>query len=1275
MQDSKGFMWFGTLDGLNRFDGYNFKVFRNIPDDYRSIGNNVVSALYEDKKGIIWVGTHNGLYSYNPVTENFILIEPTYSKWIGSITSDRKGNIWMISGGNLCRYIPSERKFTVFVPTAVQTATLIKNEQGEIWFASTSGKLCRYDDSSGRILSYDVFSKSPYVANKQITKIRDDGNGRILMGTRYQGVKIFDKKNFTYRDVLDSKGRQLNFYTNDILQISKYEHWFATNSGILIYDIKTGNVDNITKDNADIFSLSDNVVNTLCTDSHGGVWVGTNFGGINYYNKTNTIFERYTYADKGIPNGNVVGQIAINKSGNLLIGTEDEGLYVLNTRSRVFNRYPVPFKGISAVLEVDNELWIGKIEKGLDVIDKTTGRVLRSYKRGTGKYDLNSNLITCLYRTRNGNIYAGTSGGLYLYDFAIKQFSMVKALPDLYASCILEDHEGNLWVGAHFSGAYYLDTYRNKGKTVPIDFSNGGRNNNTITSICEDSRNKIWFSSESGGIGKYDPQTAVFEKHTVNQGFPNNNTFKILEDNFKTLWISTSKGIIQFDPVTKKTLVYTKSNGLVSDQFNYNSGYKDSTGKLYFGGTQGLVGFTPRKQIYNHKSPPLYITGIQINNRDVKIGDDAPLKKSTIFTSAIKLNYNQSSLSIDFASLSYPFAHMTAYKYKLVGVDTKWTNLETNRRVYFTNLAPGNYTFKVRAATQNHKLQQVERTLKITISPPFWKSNWALMFYLCTAAAIVYYFIKNYLKKIEADNKRRFELLEIEKDKKIYESKIDFFTNIAHEIRTPLTLITAPLENIQNTNDLDEIKYNARLMDKNTSRLLKLTNQLLDFRKSEIEGFRLNFVKIDISNILLEIYSRFTLSAEQNKLKYTINIQQQPLMVYADGEAIDKILSNILNNAVKYASTTVGVLLTQNTENEISIAVENDGFIIPAKYQDKIFEPFYRIPDTDKKAGNGIGLALARSLTELHNGKLFLQPGGTKNVFILTLPVHQENEFEIEESAIEQNTIGELDESDQARVTILVVEDNKDLIKFISNDLASDYAVLNASNGEEALNILQSHTVQLIVSDVMMPVMDGITLCKNLKTNIELSHIPLILLTAKSTLQSKIEGLETGADAYIEKPFSTYHLKAQIASLLFNRLRQQEFFAKTPLASVATMAHSKADEIFLDDLKNAILEHIADTNLDVTMLASIMNMSRANLFRKIKAVCDLSPAEMINIIRLKKAAELIQQSNNRLYEIADLVGFNSRTVFTRNFSKQFGMSPSEFVKTLRKTDKTGSSPE
>ncbi|RVU00989.1 hybrid sensor histidine kinase/response regulator [Mucilaginibacter limnophilus] len=1269
LQDSKGFMWFGTLDGLNRFDGKNFKIFRNIYNNSKTIGNNFISALYEDKAGNMWVGTHNGLYCYKSLTEEFTLVTPTYGKWIGSITSDSKGNLWFISGGYLCRYKMSANRLTMIMPPAIQMATLISNKEGEIWFATSLGLLASYNEERNILLTYDVFKNSPKVANKQITKICDDGNGHIIIGTRYQGVKIFDKKTFTYRDVVTDKGEPLNVYTNDILKIADNEFWFGTNSGILIYNIKTGAINNITKANNDVFSLSDNVVNTFCKDNQGGIWIGTNFGGVDYYNKANAIFERFTYADKEYPNGNVVGQISTREGGGLWVGTEDEGLYKLDTKSRIFTRYPIPYKSISAILQVGNELWIGRIEKGLDVIDVRTKTILRSYKRGTGKHDLNSNLITFLYKTRNGKIYAGTSGGLYLYDFTIKQFNRVTALPDFYTSCILEDHNGNLWIGCYISGVYYFDTHTNQGKAMPIDFSNTGRNNNTVTSILEDSYNNIWLSSESGGIGKFNPRTGKAEKFTMENGFPSNNTFKILEDKQKTLWISTSKGIIQFNPLNKKTLVFTKSNGLVSDQFNYNSGYKDNTGNLYFGGTQGMVSFNPSKISYNNISPPLYITGIQINNKDVTISVNTPLTKSIIYTDKVKLNYNQSNLSIDFASLSYPLSHMIAYQYKLEGVDKKWNRLESNRRVYFTNLAPGSYTFRIKAALQHDTPNQTEKTLEIIISPPFWKSTWAIAFYICVTVGLAYYILKNYLRKIEAANKRRFELLEIEKDKKIYESKIEFFTNIAHEIRTPLTLITAPLENIQNSDDLNEIHYNAKLMDKSTVRLLKLTNQLLDFRKSEQEGFRLNFVKVDIAQLLNDIFSRFKLTALQSQLKYTISIQKQPLMIYADAEAVDKIISNIISNAIKYSATVVHVSLANNDDYGITLEVENDGYVIPAKYKDKIFEPFYRIPDTDKKAGNGIGLALARSLTELHHGKLVLHPGNSKNTFSLTLPVHQENEFDLVESPHEPNVFDALPEGTKTRPTILVVEDNKDLMSFLVHDLASEYEVLNASNGEEAISVLQQHTVQLIVSDVMMPIMDGIALCKYLKTNIELSHIPLILLTAKSTLQSKIEGLETGADAYMEKPFSTYHLKAQVASLLFNRLQQQQFFAKTPLAGVGTMAHSKADEIFLNNLNSTILAHMADPDLDIAMLADFMNMSRANLFRKIKAVCNLSPGEMINIIRLKKAAELIQQNNNKLYEIADMVGFNSRIVFTRNFNKQFGMSPSEFVKSLKKENK------
>jgi signal transduction histidine kinase/DNA-binding response OmpR family regulator len=603
------------------------------------------------------------------------------------------------------------------------------------------------------------------------------------------------------------------------------------------------------------------------------------------------------------------------------------------------------------------------------------------------------------------------------------------------------------------------------------------------------------------------------------------------------------------------------------------------------------------------------------------------------------------------------------------GLDKEWTFLKSNRKLYYTKLAPGRYTFKVKGSNSSGVWNDHQASIDIQIFPPWWGSIWAYFIYAGVISAITYMLIKNYLNRIDEKNRRRFELLDMEKEREIYHSKIEFFTHIAHEIRTPLTLIKMPLEKlIKKKNSNAEIVYNLKTMEKNTNRLIDLTNQLLDFRNTEMDKFSLNFVKTDISVLLEETYNSFQLAAEEKGIAFKLELPGIALQAYVDPEALKKILSNLFNNAIKYAESRIIIRLKNfNSDDRVfTVIVQNDGYIIPYELKEKIFEPFYRIKETHSQPGNGIGLSLSRSLAELHKGIMDLgKPENGLNHFILTLPIHQEKEFRLhgDEAEITMAVNPEQEEiqDNELKPEILLVEDNKEILDFICREISSDYMVRKASNGIDALEILKNGTVQLVISDIMMPVMDGLELCKRIKTNLDYSHIPVIMLTAKNSLHAKIEGLEMGADAYIEKPFDLEHLGAQISNLLVNRNKIKEYFASSPLTHIKTIGYTKTDKNFLEKLKQIIDENLTNINIDVERLAKIMNMSRPTFYRKIKALSNLTPHELIHITRLKKAAELLSAGDYKVFEVAGMIGYSLQTNFARDFHKQFGMTPSEYI--------------
>jgi len=1008
LQDKKGFLWFGTKDGLDRFDGYSFKIFRSDPDDSGSIGSNFIHCLYEDPNGVLWVGTEKGLYRHDDTTESFSVLPETSNGQIRDILMDREGTLWFISGLTLCRYVPAKKNITYYnINQYFEATSLCRSSDGELWISTRSGSLKRYHPPDNTFIDHDLFTHSPSTPNKWIEKIYGATNGRILVGTSIHGAKIFDIQSATYKDFLTWNPDKTTLFARNFVQTSEDEYWIATESGIYIYNIKNGTFTNLGKKYNDPYSISDNAVYTFCRDKEGGIWAGTYFGGVNYYPKPCNSFKKiFAKSGENSLSGYVVREIHQDADGNLWIGTEDAGLNRLNTKTGLFTHFlPTGAKGsisytnIHGLLVHGNELWIGTFEHGLDVMNISTGKVTRHYSEGQGQHSLKSNFIYCLYETGDGTILVGTTRGAYIFDRLHNNFSLLPGTSvNNWCSSLLQDGNGIIWAGTYGNGLLWYDT-RTK-KTGSFRYEARNRNSlssDRVNSLFEDSNKELWIATE-GGLCKFQPAANDFKRYTTRDGLPTNFILSLLEDDKKNLWISTSKGLVCFNPATEQLNTYTKDNGLLNDQFNFSSAYKDPKGRMYFGSVKGLICFHPDEFIKNSFVPPVYITGFQVDNKELPIANKGSvLKKSLPYTDKLILDHNQSTFSIDFASLSYTAPEMAEYAYKMEGLDQNWTYLKTNRKAYFTGLAPGNYIFKVKASNSSRVWNGKETMLSIQILPPWWASTPAYFMYTLAVLLIIYYLIRNYHRRVEEKNKRKIEHLEIAKEKEIFQAKIEFFTNVAHEIRTPLTLIKGPLEKVMRKAG-PEITDSLRIMERNTNRLIDLTNQLLDFRQTEIRGFSLNFIKANISELLEETYISFKPLAEQKNLSIGISQPSLPLFASVDIDAFNKILTNLFSNAVKYGEKKVAVTLLpfRETDPFFTIEIKNDGYLIPYDMKDKIFEPFFRLKETEKQKGTGIGLALSLSLTQLHKGILTLKkPDNDLNTFSLTMPVHQDNEFDL----------------------------------------------------------------------------------------------------------------------------------------------------------------------------------------------------------------------------------------------------------------------------------------
>mgnify|MGYP002959353841 CR=1 FL=1 len=1276
LQDKQGFMWFGTKDGLDRYDGISFRTFMK---ESGTLGNNFITSLYEDNLGQIWIGTDVGLYVYCPQMEkvrHFTLISNSnidIDCTVNLITGDQKGGIWVVTQTRgIFYYNPQDSQLVNYQSDG--SGTLNLKTSGQLYFDSDD--VCWLDIRDGNLYySKDKLKTlTPIFPEDSKVSFRDEYIYKLLpgpyncmyVGTVF-GLKEVNLTNKTIRTLLSKDELGGDIYIRELAFYSDDELWIGTESGLYIYNLHTAKIIHLQNVNGDPYSISDNAIYSILKDREGGMWIGTYFGGVNYYPR------QYTYFDKVYPQkesnkmGKRVREFCAAHDGTLWIGTEDKGLfhYYPSTGKIEPFIHPDIYHNVHGLYLDGDYLWVGNFAKGLKRID------LRTY--AVKHYDNIASDIFSICRITAGDLYLGTTIGLFRYNPDTERFKRVPELGWTFVYYIKEDKQGNLWLATYADGVYKKNV-RTGGweHFVHEEADSSTLPSNKVLSIFEDSQNQLWFTTQGGGFCRFVPSANTFVRYD-GIGLPSNVIYRIEEDEKGVFWVSTNKGLVHFNPKNSSFKVYTVANGLLSNQFNYQSSYKDKNGRIYFGCINGFISFAPSSFIDNDFLPSVLITDFMLFNKKVVVGEKgSPLKQSITLSNHIELQSNQNSFSFRIAAISYQSPSMNTLLYRLEGYDSEW-HTAGKGPITYSNLPYGTYMLRVKGANSDGVWNPDVRTLGIRILPPFYLSVWAYLIYILlilgTFFALFFYLRKRTIEK----QRKEMEKFEQEKEQELYTTKIDFFTNVAHEIRTPLTLIKCPLENVLADRELSEnVRMELEIMDQNVERLLNLINQLLDFRKTESQGFRLNFAKCNVTEVLKETHVRFTSLAKQKGLEFTLQVPEKDFYAHVNREAFTKIISNLLNNGVKYAESYVHISLEvpeADDNNSFRIRTENDGVIIPNEMKEEIFKPFVRFNEKEDgkvTTGTGIGLALSRSLAELHQGTLAMGAGEENNTFCLTLPIVQDMTITLTpepEAGIDKMSeipAGEAEKKDN-RPTVLVVEDNPDMLAFVVRQLSKEYAVLTATNGEEALQVLDGNYVNLVVSDVVMPVMDGFELCKTIKSDLNYSHIPVILLTAKTNIQSKIEGMELGADAYLEKPFSVEYLQACASSLIQNREKLRKAFAQSPFVAANTMALTKADEDFIKKLNEVIQVNYSNPEFSMDDMADSLNMSRSNFYRKIKGVLDLSPNEYLRLERLKKAAQLLKEGENRVNEICYMVGFNSPSYFAKCFQKQFGVLPKDFV--------------
>ena len=1275
VQDKYGFIWIGTRDGLNKFDGYTFKIYRNDTENKKSLGNNRVNHLALDTNNDLWVSTRAGIYKYNDKEDTFEQLPSTRNKNISLFQFDAKNKLWRLENGVLIREDVSDGSYKIYsLRNNLSCVTFCINANDEVWVSDSGGYLSLLDQGSGSFTSYDMFMRSSPETSKVIHRLYSSSySSKIYMAYESDNLKVFDTSTLIYKDIDIQEISKSRILINCLLEIDEDNIWIGTDYGIFIYNHHAEKWERILPNSLDPYTIASHYNAVLFKDRENGIWVGHHQNGLSYHSPFNPFNVYYPNGDPNALLGGVIHDICIENDSTIWIATEDAGVSSYNKNTNEFaHLLPGPEKNnlahtnIRGLVVADNKMWVGHIIHGIDQIDLKTRKVLKNHHLYK---DVSTNVnsrVTTMTKTENGEILAATYDGIFKYDPATDDFLRIS---NQNVNLLYEDSQNRIWIGKQYANQTLSGYQQLSFQQVNIPDVNSMGEIYRFVDIYEDKTGNMWFATDNGLL-KYNMLTDSIFWFTTNNGMPSNVNFRILPDDNENLWISTAGGLVKLDIVNNTIICFTEAHGLITRQFNYYAGLKDTDGSLFFGAVKGFIHFNPNDIVLPEEMTDVFITGIDISSNK----REAKAYRLNIFPwpkkQTIQLNHYQSTFNLNFSTLSFIAPGSAKYAYRMLGIDTEWNMIGGRNTVYFTDLHHGQYTLEIKATDLAGNWQKsVPLKVDIIIHSPWWASIPAYIIYIVIVMLCVYFSFKFWYTRKKKTMAYEMQLFEIKKEKELYQAKIDFFINIAHDIRTPLTLIKTPLERIiKYGNVCEQGRKSLLLMEKNVTWLVELVNQLLDFRKAETEGCNLNFVNIDIVALLASTADRFRETAQKNALQLKIESSVKELNICIDKEAVVKIISNLFSNAVKYAKNSILVTLSNENRETVVIDFINDGEPIPNEHWKTIFEPFNRVNEKVSIPGTGLGLSLADFLIKKHNGKIdILVSTEEKTIFRIVLPVNQSKVIHsIQDDSLPESLIQRYP-FDINRSSILIVEDNEEMRQLVADEISRIYNTFTAGNGKEALDIVKNNSINLIISDILMSDMDGFELLKEIKTNIEFSHIPVILLTAKVSIQARLEGLELGADAYIDKPFSMDLLLIQISNLLTNRENIRKFYFVSPIANMKSMAYSKADKDFLEKLNSIIDAHLSKTDFDVNTIANMLCMSRSTLYRKIMAISNLTPNDLIRTARLKKAAELLLQGEKKIYEVSEEVGFNSQSYFWSAFIKQFGVSPTKFVKNNRKT--------
>ncbi len=1317
-QDSSGFMWFGTRDGLNRFDGYQFKIYKHNESNQSIVSNDIRTLYFDAQQNELWIGAHSGLSKYQSSTDNFInfLHSPSDStslsnEMVRTIFRDGNGRLWVgtVNGLNLLdeknnsfRRFYFQNKFSENVGSH-DVKSIMEDNKGRVWFGTVNGLyLLKINDNQNYEFERVDENKNWQLSDTHIKTIVEDKMGNFWIGTFEGGVNYWDKKNETITVFRNEKNNSFSLSHDNIRSMALDENddlWVGTFDGLNFFDKDKKSFTRFTKSEYGTSGLTDKSIRSVFIDRRGSLWLGTYYGGINHLDENYNRFINFKKEPIGNSlSGNVVSSFAEDEQGNLWIGTEGNGLNYFDKTTGKFQSYQLKTgdgnslsgNNVKQILLDGDQLWIGTFQAGLNLLDLKTKEFRHFKEDAQNKNSLSSNNVYGLLKEGNLLWILTYGGGLNILHLEKNRFYKYTYQPNdenglstNHTRVLLKTKKGQLWIGTEKG----LNKVKKNDAGFPESFE-VYISHEKIYSLQEDSEGNIWVGTFTNGFYKFLPESNSFIHYTINDGLSGNSVFGILEVSPEEIWLSTNNGLSKFNPQLKVFTNYNYSNGLENSEYNFNAYYKTQSGDLLFGGINGFTWFDPKTIQPNEFVPPVAFTELRKNNQVIDVHDKTGLLNQNInLTKSITFNYNEANFTLGFAALDYFSPENNHYTFMLEGIDKEWNNSVGKTEATYTIQKEGEYVFRMRAGNSDGIWNPVERQLKIIVLPPVWRTWWAYLIYLCVLGAIVFGFIR----LIRLRHRLQLEQIEKKQQKELHEVKLRFFTNITHEFRTPLTLIIGPLKDlIAKEKHNGNVNKQLSLIERNAQRLLNLVNQVLTFRKLATDHEPLKIMHGNFVEFLQEIFLPFQEAANLRSINYHFETQSPEIEAWFDQDKLEKVFFNLLSNAFKFTPEKgeISMSISQN-DRYIEVRVKDNGIGIEPEYQDQIFKRFYEKSDAKHSTikGTGIGLAISKQMVELHHGKICVETASKNSpssgaIFVVQIPKgrsHFKGQIPDEnisntEKITDYHSLETISESvsdfvgqeeiilaDDAPL-LLIVEDNREVRKYIQQIFKDEYQIVTAENGKEGLEMAKKELPNLIISDVMMPVMDGITFCSKLKSDLEVSHIPVVLLTARTASLFKIEGLETGADDYITKPFNPEELRLRTRNIIKSRQQARDKFARVLSLDPKEISVTSADEVFLEKALQIVEKQIENYDFNVNQFAFDLAVSRPLLFTKIKALTGQTPNNFIKTIRLKRAAQLLKSQKLNISEVSHKVGFKDPKYFRKCFKEQFKMSPSDFEK-------------